>query len=328
MASRLLLGSVIFLLAGQASAQAPEPVFISQSPDWTASARADFYTRDQGSKVIPLAWMQALRQPDGQPFLADSLARYGYLPNPGEPGPPAGRLHGLRAARSADARDELRGLPHPADHGRGAAIPDRRRPRLRRFPELPRPTSTRRSAKVAERRRDVRRLRQGGPALLDARCRRRRRPQAGGQGLVRALPHPDEPRPAEAAGAALGPGPARRRRHDLQPPHRPRSRAAAEPADPGEHQGRRRAGALPVPVERGDPGHDAMAGLRRRTATMSSRSPATSGRCSACSASSSRSATASCSTSSTTTRRIGTASTSSRISSSASRRRNGHGRWT
>jgi mono/diheme cytochrome c family protein len=32
--------------------------------------------------MISLAWLQALKQPNGQPFLADSLARYGYLPNP------------------------------------------------------------------------------------------------------------------------------------------------------------------------------------------------------------------------------------------------------
>jgi len=33
--------------------------------------------------MIPLSWLQALRQSNGQPFLADSLARYGYLENPG-----------------------------------------------------------------------------------------------------------------------------------------------------------------------------------------------------------------------------------------------------
>jgi hypothetical protein len=32
--------------------------------------------------MIPLRWLQVLKQPNGQPFLADSLARYGYLPNP------------------------------------------------------------------------------------------------------------------------------------------------------------------------------------------------------------------------------------------------------
>ncbi|HWP14542.1 MAG TPA: di-heme-cytochrome C peroxidase, partial [Xanthobacteraceae bacterium] len=44
--------------------------------------RFDFYTRDQGSQMIPLRWLAALKQPNGQAFLGDSLARYGYLPNP------------------------------------------------------------------------------------------------------------------------------------------------------------------------------------------------------------------------------------------------------
>jgi hypothetical protein len=82
MSKRVLLGCLPYLVTGQVWAQTPEPSFISQSPDWTASARADFYTRDQGSRIIPLAWARALKQPNGEPFLADSLARYGYLPNP------------------------------------------------------------------------------------------------------------------------------------------------------------------------------------------------------------------------------------------------------
>jgi hypothetical protein len=32
--------------------------------------------------MIPLDWLRSLKQANGQPFLADSLARYGYLPNP------------------------------------------------------------------------------------------------------------------------------------------------------------------------------------------------------------------------------------------------------
>ena len=32
--------------------------------------------------MIPLAWLRSLKQADGQPFLSDSLARSGYLPNP------------------------------------------------------------------------------------------------------------------------------------------------------------------------------------------------------------------------------------------------------
>jgi len=63
----------------------PEPVYMHQGQDWTTVARADFYTRDQGSRLIPYAWLMALTQADGQPFMADQLNRYGYLPNPGNP---------------------------------------------------------------------------------------------------------------------------------------------------------------------------------------------------------------------------------------------------
>jgi len=54
---------------------------VSQGPNWTLATRAEFYTQDQGSQLIPLRWATALKQPDGQPFLANSLNRYGYLTN-------------------------------------------------------------------------------------------------------------------------------------------------------------------------------------------------------------------------------------------------------
>ena len=78
-----LPGLVVALLAGSAVRAAdPAPVFTDQGAGWTQATRTDFYSRDQGSRMIPLAWLQALKQSNGQPFLADSLGRYGYLPNP------------------------------------------------------------------------------------------------------------------------------------------------------------------------------------------------------------------------------------------------------
>ncbi|HEU0100596.1 MAG TPA: di-heme-cytochrome C peroxidase [Allosphingosinicella sp.] len=68
-----------------AVAPAAGPVYLHQGSSWTPAARADFYTRDQGSRLIPYAWAKALKAPDGAPFLADGLARYGYLPNPANP---------------------------------------------------------------------------------------------------------------------------------------------------------------------------------------------------------------------------------------------------
>ena len=58
------------------------PVLVDQGPNWTPTTQADFYTQDQGSRIMPLSWLDALKQPNGSPFLADSLGRYGYLPNP------------------------------------------------------------------------------------------------------------------------------------------------------------------------------------------------------------------------------------------------------
>jgi processive rubber oxygenase RoxA-like protein len=76
------VGGIVAVLVAT-GASLGQPIFVDQGTSWTTMTRADFYTRDQGSRMIPLAWLQALKQPNGQPFLADSLARYGYLPNPG-----------------------------------------------------------------------------------------------------------------------------------------------------------------------------------------------------------------------------------------------------
>lgn len=73
-----------FVVATLLSSAAPAQIVnVDQGPDWTRETRANFYVRDQGSRIMPLAWMRALKQPNGEPFLADSLGRYGYLPLPG-----------------------------------------------------------------------------------------------------------------------------------------------------------------------------------------------------------------------------------------------------
>lgn len=58
---------------------------LDQGKDWTELRRRQFYTVDQGSRLIKFSWIKALRQADGQPFLADSLQRYGYTPNSASP---------------------------------------------------------------------------------------------------------------------------------------------------------------------------------------------------------------------------------------------------
>ncbi len=111
MRQRMLLGlSASSVLAGLAWAADPATVFVDQGPNWTQASRADFYSRDQGARMIPLTWLQALRQSNGEPFLADSLARYGYLPNPANNN---GLPIGFTASGSAPGNRPLFRAHHP-----------------------------------------------------------------------------------------------------------------------------------------------------------------------------------------------------------------------
>lgn len=74
-------------IAAQLSMAAPSLTMIDQGSKWTETTRNQFYIQDQGSQLIPLAWAMALKQKNGSAFMADSLQRYGYLPNPKSPEP-------------------------------------------------------------------------------------------------------------------------------------------------------------------------------------------------------------------------------------------------
>lgn len=80
-AGTALLGALT-TVAGRAQSPQPPLAYVSQGEQWSMATRAAFYAGNQGSTWIPLAWLRAIKAPDGQPFLADQLARYGYLPNP------------------------------------------------------------------------------------------------------------------------------------------------------------------------------------------------------------------------------------------------------
>ena len=67
------------LLIAEARPQTPAMRFADQGPTWTADLRARYYRQPQGSQLMPLAWLKALRQADGHAFLDVSLTRYGYL---------------------------------------------------------------------------------------------------------------------------------------------------------------------------------------------------------------------------------------------------------
>jgi hypothetical protein len=78
----IIVGAGGVLRAQAPAASTPPPVtFAAQG--WSAADRETFYTTGQGSHMIPFVWFKALRQAGtDQPFMADQLARYGYLRKP------------------------------------------------------------------------------------------------------------------------------------------------------------------------------------------------------------------------------------------------------
>ena len=114
-AAGLSLGAACAALTAQAG-----PVFYAaQGPDWGRSEREAFYFTDQGSRIMPLAWMRALKAPDGAGFLADGLARYGYIQ--GENGPAADIPVGFTLAPTKASGDMI-GMTCAACHTRQIEI--------------------------------------------------------------------------------------------------------------------------------------------------------------------------------------------------------------
>ena len=128
---RVLFLIVTVAVTTRSSAQGADanPIYVDQGLDWTAAARADFYVRDQGSRLITLSWMQALKQRNGQPFLADGLKRYGYLLNPGSKaglpigfhasGPEGFQLVGMTCSACHTRQIEVDGKVYRVDGGPG-----------------------------------------------------------------------------------------------------------------------------------------------------------------------------------------------------------------
>lgn len=67
------------LLLPHASVQAGDLTYIDQGLSWDKTSRTSYYTQDQGSRLINLQWIEALKTANGEPFLGDQLARYGFL---------------------------------------------------------------------------------------------------------------------------------------------------------------------------------------------------------------------------------------------------------
>jgi mono/diheme cytochrome c family protein len=86
------------------STSTPTPTYLDQG--WSAADRDAFYTTDQGSRMMPYAWFNALRRLDvDEPFSGDQLKRYGYLPNDKSKSNPFGLPVGFVVAGNAAAGD-------------------------------------------------------------------------------------------------------------------------------------------------------------------------------------------------------------------------------
>jgi hypothetical protein len=113
----LMLG-VIAPLPSAIAAPTSTPINVDQGPNWKPSDQKDFYSRDQGSQIMPVKWIMALKQPNGRPFMAESLSRYGYLPN--EKSDPPGLPIGFTVARGDGVRHI--GLTCSACHTRQVTV--------------------------------------------------------------------------------------------------------------------------------------------------------------------------------------------------------------
>lgn len=81
MSNCLTATALLLVIFAPCSSTAAPPVITDQGSHWTVSTQEKYYTQDQGSRIMPLKWITALKQENGALFLADSLSRYGYLPN-------------------------------------------------------------------------------------------------------------------------------------------------------------------------------------------------------------------------------------------------------
>jgi hypothetical protein len=125
-----LLWVLLTLVCGAPVAQTTAqtaPKTLDQGSDWNKTTRDEFYSQDQGSRLIPLIWIMALKQPNGEPFMAANLERYGYLPNPASPaGLPVGfttnvskntAYLGMTCAACHTRQIDVAGTPYRIDGG-------------------------------------------------------------------------------------------------------------------------------------------------------------------------------------------------------------------
>ncbi len=86
--------------SSSADPSSTNPVYLNQGARWGMQQRKAFYNVDQGSLIIPYEWAVALNDESGQPFLRDSMSRYGYLPQAKGPKNPNALPVGFFIAKS------------------------------------------------------------------------------------------------------------------------------------------------------------------------------------------------------------------------------------
>jgi hypothetical protein len=96
----IALASIVIVAAAATPGSADDAVNIQQG--WSTQKKVNWYTRSQGSRLIPLSWLLALEQPDSdQRFLDDVyIEKFRYLPNHSEP------AEGLPIGFAIDGQDD------------------------------------------------------------------------------------------------------------------------------------------------------------------------------------------------------------------------------
>lgn len=116
-----MIAALLLSVGLTASACGSTPDQIHQGEQWTDERRNEFYSLDQGSRIMPLRWIRALKLPNGSSFMANDLRRYGFLPNRASH---AGLPVGFTAAGAVG--EEVVGLTCAACHTRQIEVAGRR----------------------------------------------------------------------------------------------------------------------------------------------------------------------------------------------------------
>jgi hypothetical protein len=63
-----VISASIIAATNPAGAAESDPIFVAQGSSWTSTARASFYTQDQGSRIMPLSGLTLLSSPMARRF--------------------------------------------------------------------------------------------------------------------------------------------------------------------------------------------------------------------------------------------------------------------